>query len=38
MATFCMADGSVHLLQQNISMNLYYALATRNHGDMTQAP
>jgi prepilin-type N-terminal cleavage/methylation domain-containing protein/prepilin-type processing-associated H-X9-DG protein len=38
MATFCFADGSVQTLQQNISMNLYYALATRNNGDLTQQP
>jgi prepilin-type N-terminal cleavage/methylation domain-containing protein/prepilin-type processing-associated H-X9-DG protein len=32
-AQFGMADGSVQILSQNISMNLYYGLATRNQGD-----
>jgi prepilin-type N-terminal cleavage/methylation domain-containing protein len=37
-ATFCMADGSVQLLSQNISMNTYYALATKNAGDNASQP
>jgi prepilin-type processing-associated H-X9-DG protein len=32
-ATFCMADGSVQLLNQTMSMNVYYAMATKNAGD-----
>jgi prepilin-type N-terminal cleavage/methylation domain-containing protein/prepilin-type processing-associated H-X9-DG protein len=37
-ATFCMADGSVQLLNQTMSLNTYYALATKSAGDNSAQP
>jgi prepilin-type N-terminal cleavage/methylation domain-containing protein len=37
-ATFCMADGSVQVLSQTMSMNVYYALATRAGGENASLP
>jgi type II secretory pathway pseudopilin PulG len=36
--TFGMADGSVQLLSQTMSMNVYYALATKAAGDSSALP
>ena len=37
-AQFCLVDGSVHILKQNIDTNLYYGLATKNQGEPGQVP
>jgi prepilin-type N-terminal cleavage/methylation domain-containing protein len=37
-ALFGMADGSVQILSQTISMNIYYGLATKNAGDNASQP
>jgi prepilin-type N-terminal cleavage/methylation domain-containing protein len=36
--TFCMADASVQVLSQTMSMNLYYGLATKNNGEPEALP
>jgi prepilin-type N-terminal cleavage/methylation domain-containing protein/prepilin-type processing-associated H-X9-DG protein len=37
-AQFCMADGSVHFVAQNINHTLYRALCTRDQGESAQLP
>ena len=37
-ALFGMADGSVQILSQTISMNVYYGLATKNTGENAPLP
>jgi prepilin-type N-terminal cleavage/methylation domain-containing protein/prepilin-type processing-associated H-X9-DG protein len=36
-ATFCMADGSVHFINESIALDLYRALSTRNGGEIVGA-
>jgi prepilin-type processing-associated H-X9-DG protein len=37
-AMFCLADGSVHFVAQNISHTLYRQLSTKDGGESVQLP